>query len=157
MLKIPSKVSISLSIALSVIFFIVCIAGVVLTPFLVDILINIPDTTGVRDSITESGRLYILMLTYAIMAIAILADILLFTLLRRVYKGNVFTQKSVALIRGVSWCCFLMCAAFFGLGFYFELSFIVAFSIIFLGLCLRVVKTVIEEATEIKSEHGFTI
>lgn len=157
MLKIPSKLSISLSIALSIIFFIVCIAGVVFTPFLVDILINIPDTTGIRDSITESGRLYILILTYAIMAIAILADILLFTLLRRVYKGDVFTPTSVALIRGVSWGCFLMCAAFFGLGFYFELSFIVAFSIIFLGLCLRVVKNVIEEATEIKSEHDYTI
>ncbi len=157
MFKIPSKVSISLSIAISVVFFIVCIVGVIFTPFLVNILINIPDTTGVRDTITESGRLYVLILTYAIMAIAILADILLFRLLLRVYSGKVFTLTSVSLIRGVSWCCFMMCAAFFGLGFYFELSFIASFSIIFLGLCLRVVKNVIEEATAIKAEHDFTI
>ncbi len=157
MFKIPTKLSISLSIAVSVAFFIVCIAGVAVTPLLVDILIDIPDTTGVRDTITESGRLYILVLTYALMAVAILADILLFILLLRVYRGEVFTAVSVALIRGVSWCCFLMCAVFFGLGFYFELSYIVSFSIIFLGLCLRVVKNVIEEATEIKSEHDFTI
>ena len=157
MLKIPRKLSISLSIALSVIFFACCIAGAIVMPSLVEILTNIPDTTGVRGSITSEGRLLIMVLAYVILFAALLGDVLLFALLLRVYKGNVFTSVSVALIRSVSWCCFLMCAAFFGLGIYFELSFIVAFSAIFLGLCLRVVKNVIEEATEIKSENDFTI
>lgn len=157
MLKIPSKLSVSLSIALSVVFFAGCIAGAIAMPFLVEILTNIPDTAGVRDSIGPEGRMIIMLLAYLILIAALVGDILLFALLLRVYKGYVFTSASVALIRGVSWCCFLMCAAFFGLGIYFELSFIVAFSATFLGLCLRVVKNVIEEATEIKSENDFTI
>jgi hypothetical protein len=35
--------------------------------------------------------------------------------------------------------------------------FFVAFAGIFLGLCVRVVKNVIEEATEIKAENDLTV
>ena len=157
MLKIPSKYSINISIAISVVLFIICIAGIVIMPTLVDILINIPDTLGNRDEITGAGRVFVHCMAYLVLASVMLADVLMFMLLRRVKDGYVFTAASVALIRGVSWCCFLLCAAFCGLGIYFQLAFIVAFAATFLGTCLRVVKNVIEEATQIKCENDLTV
>ena len=157
MLRIPRKYSINLSIAISVVLFLICIAAVFIMPRLVDILIRIPDTIGNRDSISADGRVFVHCMAYLVLASVMLADILMFQLLRRVRAGYVFTSASVALIRGVSWCCLLLCGAFCGLGIYFQLSFIVAFAALFLCVCLRVVKNVIEEATEIKCENDLTV
>ena len=43
------------------------------------------------------------------------------------------------------------------LGLYFPLSFAVAFVAVFVGLCLRVVKNVLEEAVVLKSENDLTV
>ncbi len=157
MLKIPSKRSLYLSIALSVIFSLVCIAGAFIMPTLAEMLINAKDSIGSRGDITETGRVFVLVLAYLVLAIVMLADVLLFFLLMRVRNGNVFTSQSVALIRGVAWCCLILALVFLGLGIYFQLALIVAFLAAFLGLSLRVVKNVIEEATEIKSENDLTV
>jgi hypothetical protein len=87
----------------------------------------------------------------------ILADCLLLRLLLRVKKGLVFTETSVALIRGISWCCILLCIFFGILGLYFQLSYIVAVLGVFLGVCLRVCKNAFEEATAIKNENDLTV
>ena len=92
-----------------------------------------------------------------ILAVFMLADALLFMILKRVKGGKVFTAETVSLIRGVSYCCFLVGLLFALLGIYFQLAFIVAFMAAFLGICLRVVKNVIEEATEIKAENELTV
>ena len=157
MFKIPSKLSVSLSIALSIAFFCACIAGAIIMPYLTDMLIDIKDNIGFCNEITISSRIFVLIMAYFMLAVIMLADIMLFMLLLRVRHGDVFTSGSVALIRGVSWCCFLLCFAFLGLGIYFQLALILAFAALFLGLCIRVVKNVIEEATEIKSENDLTV
>lgn len=157
MFKIKKSHSISLSIILSVLFFIGCVVGAFFMPSLAEMLIKVADNIGNRANITDSGRIFVLALAYAVLAVLIFADTLLFSLLLRVRAGLVFTEKSVALIRGVAWCCLLLGAVFCGLGIYFKLAFIVAFAAIFLGLCLRVVKNVIEEAAEIKSENDLTV
>lgn len=157
MLKIPKNLSVWLSLIISVVFFIACIAGLFILPALTKMLIGLPDNIGNRDAITEAGKVFVLALAYGIVGTFIAADCLLFALLLRVRKGLVFTDATVALIRGVSWCCFLLCPLFGMLGIYFQLAFIVAFLGIFLGLCLRVVKNVIEEATQIKNENDLTV
>lgn len=157
MLKIKSNQSISLSIILSVIFFVCCVVGAFFMPNLTETLIKITEGVGNREVITNNGRALILALSYAVLAVLVLADSLLFSLLLRVRSGLVFTKESVALIRGVAWCCLLLGTVFCGLGLYFKLAFIIAFAAIFLGLCLRVVKNVIEEATRIKSENDLTV
>lgn len=152
MLKIPSKLSVLLSIVLSVLLFLFCIAGAVIMPEVTDTLIHI-----VWTNVTSGARLYLIVLVYMALAAVMFADVLLFSLLLRVRGGLVFTPASVAHIRGVSWCCMFLCAVFCGIGIYFKLAFVVAFGALFLGLCLRVVKNVIEEATEIKSENDLTV
>ena len=157
MFKIPRKLSVNISIAISVVLFLICIAGAFIMPSLTNILIDTKDNIGNRGDITAFGRVFVHVMAYLVLAAVMLADVLMFKLLFRVRKGEVFTDKSVALIRGVSWCCYLLCAAFCGIGIYFLLAFIVAFAALFLGTCLRVTKNVIEEATEIKSENDLTV
>lgn len=157
MLKVSNKFSINLSIVISVLFFVACIAGIFMLPKLVGLLIGI--TGGIINSgnITETGRALVMTASYLILAVFMFADILMFDLLQRVKNGLVFTNKTVSLIRGVSWCCFVVCFLFAFLGLYFQLSFIVAFLGVFLGVCLRVIKNVIAEAVEIKKENDLTV
>ena len=156
-LQISKKYSITISFVLCVIFFIACFAGLFILPTLCEMLINVGDNIGSRDTITEAGRTFVLILAYLILIDIMLAVILLFLLLRRVKKGLVFTAESTSLILGISICCFVLFLTFAGLGFYFQLALIVSFAAIFLGITLHVVKNVIEEATEIKLENDMTI
>ena len=151
MLKIPSKVSVWLSIILSVLFFIALISACCYMPILLYIYILAKDITDAQ-SIKQ-----IMFIAYASIGIMAIADVLLFILLQRVRKSLVFTDKSVALIRGISWCAVALGSLFFALGFYFLIAFSIAFACVFLGICLRVVKNVIEQATQIKAENDFTI
>lgn len=156
-LQTYKKYSITISFVLCVIFFIACVAGLFILPTLCEMLINVGDNIGSRDTITETGRTFVLILAYLILIDIMLAVTLLFMLLRRVKSGLVFTSESTSLILGISICCFVLCLTFAGLGFYFQLALIVSFAAIFLGITLHVVKNVIEEATAIKLENDMTI
>lgn len=151
MLKIPSKVSIWLSIVLSVLFFVLLVASCFYLPLLIYMYMDLKGAT-VMNNTPE-----ITAIAYAMVAVMMIADVLLFILLQRVRKSLVFTDISVALIRGISWCAVVLGALCFALGFYFLIAFAIAFGCIFLGICLRVTKNVIEEATAIKAENDFTI
>lgn len=157
MLKISKNLSTTLSLALAVFVFLCCIAGLFVLPTLTDMLIHTPDNIGNRENISQLGESLSLVSAYGIVLDVMLADLLLFWLLLRVRKGLVFTPRSVSLIRGVSWCCIGLCLPFGFLGIYFQLSWIVCLLAIFLGLCLRVCKNAIEEATEIKAENDLTV
>ena len=157
MLKISKNSSVTISLILTVLFMVALTGGAIIMPWLVRSLIELPDTVGGRDGITLAGRGFVLAVSYAILLVCAVADALLFFLLRRVRRGEVFTEKSVSLVRGVSWCGILMGLLFGLLGFYFQLAYAMAFAGVFLGLCVRVVKNVIEEATEIKEENDLTV
>ena len=157
MFKVSSKVSITLSIVLCVGFFLACIAGLFLMPVLVDMLIKIPDNIGFRNEITKGAEVFVLVLAYLALVGGMIADALLIVVLQRVKNGKVFTPISVSIIRAVSWCCFFICVVFGLIGIYFQLSFIVAFGVLLLALCLRVIKNVLEEATSIKYENDLTV
>jgi hypothetical protein len=155
--KIPKKYSLYISLSLCVLFFAACVMGAFVMPSLSEMLVNTKDNIGNRGEITEAGRAFVLFLAYMIIAVVVAADVMLFVLLLRVKKGMVFTRISTELVRGISWCCFLLGAVFVALGIYFQLAFILAFAAVFLGICLRVVKNVLEEATEIKEENDLTV
>lgn len=157
MFKISNKVSINISLIVAAVFLIACICGAFIMPQLVEMLINLPDNIGNRGDITPFGRVLVLIMAYLMLGVLMLADIMMILLMLKVKKALVFTDKSIALIRGISWCCFAIALVFGVLGFYFQLSFILAFLAIFLGISLRVVKNVIAEAAEIKSENDLTV
>lgn len=157
MFKVSTKFSNNLSLCIAVMFLVGCIGAAFLMPTVTNMLIDTPDNIGDRGSITDGGRIFVHIMAYVLLLVVALADVLSIRLLLRVRKGDVFTGKSVSLIRGISWCCILLCLAFALLGIYFQLALIMAFLALFLGICLRVVKNVIEEATLIKSENDLTV
>ena len=88
---------------------------------------------------------------------AMTALICLHMLLGNIKKEEIFIPKNVNLLRLISWCCFLAALIMmFAFRFYIVFGF-VAVAIGFIGLILRVVKNVIEEAMIIKNENDFTI
>ena len=157
MLKISKNLSTILSLALAIFFFLCCVVGLFLLPGLTEILIQMHDNLPGRENIPQLGRTLSLICAYCIVLDMMLADCLLFLLLKRVRKSEVFAEESVSLIRGVSWCCLGLCVPFAILGIWFRLSLIVCFLAIFLGICLRVCKNAFEVATEIKEENDLTI
>lgn len=157
MFKVSAKFSNTLSLIIAFVFLVGCVAAAFLMPTVTNILIDKPDILGDRESITEGGRIFVHIMAYALLLIVTLADVLSVKLLFRIRKGEVFTSKSVSLIRSISWSCIMLCLAFALLGVYFQLALIMAFLALFLGICLRVVKNVIEEATLIKSENDLTV
>ncbi len=161
---ISKKASILLSMILSLLFE-GLLAGVALfLPRLVDGLWDKFPLTTIDDVLTPGQRAGLLACLYGLLAVAALAVALLFALLLRVRRGEVFTAKSVSLIRSVSWCCMLLAAGIFAVGWVFSPAVFsrfvwssLALAALLLGLCLRVVKNVIEQAVAIKSENDLTI
>ncbi len=152
MLRISKSLSLTISIVLTALFFVVLmIAAFVLPRFVQLIAPAAARPLGLRDGVL------ILIAGYLILALALLADVLLARLLLRVRAGEVFTAKSVALIRGVSWCAIAISLLFLLATPYFLIALALAFTAALLGLCLRVVKNVIEEATAIKAENDLTV
>ncbi len=79
-------------------------------------------------------------------------------LLLLVRKHLVFTDGAVSCLRTISWCCFIEAALLLiTTRVYFPAHIAAAFVAGFLGLVLRVVKNVIEEAVALKAENDFTI
>lgn len=157
MLKISKNMSTILSLVLAVFFFLCCVAGLFILPALTEMLINLPDNIGNREEISRLGCVFSLVSAYCIVLDMMLADVMVFCLILRVRKGQVFTDRAVSLIRGISWCTMGLCVPFGFLGIYFQLAWLVCFAALFLGICLRVCKNAFEEATAIKQENDLTV
>ena len=126
-------------------------------PDVTESFINATDNLGNRSAITELGRTWVLIDAYVMVTVAVIAVGLMFFVLRAVLMEHIFTAIATRLIGAVSLCCFLEGILFAAIGVWFQLAFAAAIAACFMGICLRVVKNVIEEATRIKSENDFTI
>ncbi|QIB68660.1 DUF2975 domain-containing protein [Aminipila butyrica] len=78
-------------------------------------------------------------------------------LLYNIKREQVFIEKNVAHLRAISWCCFLVALLLLLAGYYYPLFYFVTLVAAFIGLILRVVKNVIEQAVLLKAENDFTI
>lgn len=157
MLKISRKRSVTLSLLIAGVFLALLVACAVVLPQIVSPLVTYANESGLLPSLLPASVPPILVLAYLVIATMALADILLVRLLLHVRGEQVFSDRSVSLIRGISWCCFLLCLWFAVMGIWFQLAFVVAVAAVFLGLCLRVVKNVIEQAIVIKEENDYTV
>lgn len=80
------------------------------------------------------------------------------TLLKHIQSASVFTMENVKLLRRVSYCCFaaaLICLVFAIAGI-LSLS-IIAVAAGFVGLIVRIVKNVFQQAIAMKDELDFTV
>lgn len=77
-------------------------------------------------------------------------------LLRNIREDQVFIRENVILLRRISWCCFGVALILF-CSYYYLFFLIAGIAAAFIGLILRVVKNVIEEAIVLKHENDLTI
>lgn len=157
MKKYSEKLSVIVTVSLGVVFLVALGFVTRWLPMLVNSLIDIKDNIGNRAEISDLGRTLVLLDAYGVVIVAAVAVVFLFILLRVVYKTEVFSSKATKLISAVSWCCFAEGLLFALLIIYFQLAICVVAAACFLGLALRIVKHVIEEATAIKAENDYTI
>jgi len=106
----------------------------------------------------EISNLYPFMAILYLCSIpAMAALVCLHLLLGNIRKEKVFITGNVKLLRTISWCCFATALILVFAVKYYLLLGLVGITIGFLGLVLRVVKNVIEEAVHLKSENELTI
>lgn len=99
----------------------------------------------------------LLLTIYACVLPGMISLICLDRLLANIKREEIFVEKNVKLLRVLSWCSFIVSAILFISGFYYILFVIIAVCAAFLGLILRVIKNVFEQAMVIKIENDFTI
>ena len=164
MLRIPKHWSVVLSMTLTALFGGAATAFGFIAPYAVNRTLELLPAVNIDYALTGTERVLLISLVYLMLVLALAADGMLFALLMRIQKGAVFTTMTVALIRGVSWCCMLFAAVTVFMGWHFSPILLggyvfagVAMVALLVGLCLRVVKNVIEEATVIKSENDLTV
>ena len=106
----------------------------------------------------RAASIGIMVLDYLLLVPVAVANGFLVKLLLLVRRHLVFTDKAVSCLRTISWCCFIEAGLFVVNGvLFFGIDLVLAFVAGFLGLVLRVVKNVIEEAVALKAENDFTI
>lgn len=107
--------------------------------------------------LSSPARTSSLVLLYAVLFVALAADILLLALLILVEKKKIFSQSAVRILTVIPICCFAEAILFSVLGMFFLISFLLSFAALFLGFVLLVVRGVIAEAAQIKAENDFTV
>ena len=144
--KISKNASVTLSLICCALGFLGLIALAVAIPY------GLPEGKG--------GMLENLMLSisYLMLVPVAVANVFLVKLLLLVKKHLVFTDTAVSCLRTISWCCFLEAAmCLVSTVMFYRIHLALFFVAGFLGLVLRVVKNVIEEAVALKNENDFTI
>ncbi|MFA7659958.1 MAG: DUF2975 domain-containing protein [Anaerovoracaceae bacterium] len=100
---------------------------------------------------------WFLVTVYACCVPALYALYCLDRLLANIKKKEIFIEKNVKYLRRISWCCFAVSLLILIATFSSLLLFIAAIAAAFIGLILRVVKNVIEQAMILKDENDLTI
>lgn len=116
----------------------------------------LPAFAGYTGNDTEVVR-SLLVTFYACAVPGFMSLLCLNRLLVNIRRGEVFAAKNVRLLRALSWCSFLVAAILFISGFYYVVFMFVAIAAALLGLILRVIKNVFEQAIVIKQENDYTI
>lgn len=153
------KISKSASTVLSLILVISLLAIIlffsIVMPFVIE---KAPIMMGVKAYFAEKDAnvvfwiwFYLLMVTAAVCCAALML------ILRRVRNGLVFSPLTVSLLRFLSWGCMFIAVVCLAVVYYFHMAYLITLVAGFVGLCLRVVKNVLEHATEMKNENDLTV
>lgn len=105
----------------------------------------------------ESVYVPLLITLYCAVPAAVVALICLDVLLRNIRRNEPFVTKNVSMLRIISYCCFAEALVFVYICFLKPFALVVVIACGFMGLILRVVKNVFEQAVSLREENEFTI
>jgi hypothetical protein len=109
-----------------------------------------------RPEMRENETLFYLTAYFGIAPAAAML-VLLYALLRRVERGEVFLRRNVRSLRLISWCCFLGGGIAAISAIYYLPWGAVALAAAFMGLIVRVIKNVFARAVALQEEADYTI
>lgn len=100
---------------------------------------------------------FLTVVTYLAVPVGWGAIVILYKILLNVDKGNVFEEENVKYLSVLSWLCIYVgvLSAFSSLRFI--MFILVSISALFIGLIVRVVRNIIEEAISLKEDSDLTI
>ena len=120
--------------------------------WLVSWLISIPVLLG---GLQNSGMLFAVIYSCSIFAWILLFS--LWKLLQNMKAGIIFQVDNVRYLRTTSWCCFAVCTIGFTSAFLYLPMMLIAIAAGFVGLIVRIVKNVFEQARAMQEELDFTV
>ena len=97
------------------------------------------------------------ILVYLAMIPAAIILVKLNTLLSNIQKEKIFEHDNVTCLRVISYCCFIIAALAAIMIYWRILSVVVVVSFGFVGLLLRVLKNVFEQAVLLREENDLTV
>lgn len=108
-------------------------------------------------SVLPQHKAHFLVTIYSGGVLALVLLIRLYQLLDNIGKEKVFIAKNISLMRQISWFCY--CGSIISLisCFYYQPWFFVSVAAAFVGLIVRVIKNIMQQAIVIKEENEFTI
>lgn len=105
----------------------------------------------------ESVYFPALITLYCAVPFAVVALVCLDVLLRNIRKEQPFVTQNVTMLRIISYCCFAEVLVFLYLAVLKPFAVVVPVACGFMGLILRVVMNVFEQAIKIREENDYTI
>ena len=160
MFKISKKASTMISFVISAALIVILGVFMCILPWFTkeaSLLAELREYFTAKEILGISGDTFFIAWAYALLTMAIVCCVVICLMLLHIRKGRVFSDKTVSFIRFISWDCIIMAVVFALAQYFHPLACVVALAVAFLGLCLRVVKNIIEEAIAIKNENDLTV
>lgn len=139
------------SVLVKVVYGLVAVCCVI-APFLVKRYDSLVVASG-----QESVYFPVLITLYCAVPFAVVALVCLDILIRNIRLEQPFVTQNVTMLRIISYCCFAEVLVFVYLAVLKPFAVVVLIASGFMGLILRVVKNVFEQAIKIREENDFTI
>ncbi len=149
--------SVTLSIAVCFVFLTILTAGLFLGPWAVKMWFHL--YRGWDEHSTAMLNMLALFKS-CFYPCAVFAYVTLYSLIRLLFnikRDAIFISQNVKYLRRICWCCFAVALITLIGGWFYLPFFFVSIAAAFVGLMLRVVKNVMENAVEIKVENELTI
>lgn len=91
---------------------------------------------------------------------AVFAYITLYSLIKMLFnikRDEIFTEYNTKALRRISWCCLAVAIITFAGGIFYVPFLFVAIAAGFMGLMLRIIKNVMQNAVALREENDLTI
>ncbi|MBR3908391.1 MAG: DUF2975 domain-containing protein [Clostridia bacterium] len=152
-----SKKSVTLSIVVCFAFLFILTAAMFIGPYGIKMWLTLyrgfnPDGKALHDLLS--------LFKWCFYPCSVFAYVTLYSLIKLLFNikaQQIFIVKNVAYLRVISWCCFAVALITLIGGCIYIPFMVVAVAAAFMGLMLRVVKNVMQNAVEIKAENELTI
>lgn len=151
------KRSVTLSIVVCFVFVVLLTALLFLSPWLINVWFTV--YRGWKESgaaIQDVSTLFIGCF-YPCAAFAYITLYSLLRLLFNIKKDEIFISTNVKYLRRISWCCFAVAIITLIGGIFYVPFLLIAVAAAFMGLMLRIIKNVMQNAVEINEENELTI